>query len=103
MKSKATFLAIAFATTLFQPGSAQTITEFDGLQIEQGALPIELKGHKINLEVRIFRPAGPGPFPLVVINHGTPISISDARSVKLGFTQASEWFARRGFEVVVAL
>jgi dienelactone hydrolase len=38
-----------------------------------------------------------------VINHGTPVSIADARNEKLGFSSASAWFAGQGYVVVVAL
>jgi dienelactone hydrolase len=66
-------------------------------------LPIRLSGSTYNLEARVFRPPGSGPFPLVVINHGTPVSIRDAGSEKLGFTKAARWFVTQGFIVVVAL
>ena len=66
-------------------------------------LPIRLGRSAYNLAARVFRPVGPGPFPLVVINHGTPVSIRDAGEEKLGFTKAAHWFATQGFVVVVAL
>lgn len=82
---------------------AQITVEKDGLQVEQGALPVELRGRTLNLEARVFRPMGKGPFPLVLINHGTPNTGADARKMKLDFTQAAEWFGHQGFVVVVAL
>ena len=82
---------------------AQITIEKDGLQVEQGALPIELQGRALNLETRIFRPIGVGPFPLILINHGAPASSADARKMKLDFTQAAEWFGHQGFEVLIAL
>ena len=98
-------LCICLLTGLSMPSvaAAQAVTEINGIKIQTGALPITLDDRNFNLAVRVFNPQGGGPFPLVVINHGTPVSISDARSVKLGFTQASEWFARHGYIVVVAL
>jgi len=66
-------------------------------------LTIELGGHRFGLAARVFRPAGSGPFPLVVINHGTPVSIADARNTSLGYTPAAQWFAAQGYMVVVAL
>jgi dienelactone hydrolase len=91
------------SATAMRETQAQTTIEKDGLQVEQGALPIELQGREFNLEARIFRPVGVGPFPLILINHGTPTSSSDARKMKLDFTQAAEWFGHQGFEVLIAL
>ena len=82
---------------------AQITIEKDGLLVEQGALPIELQGRELNLETRIFRPMGAGPFPLILINHGAPNNTADARKMKLDFTQAAEWFGHQGFEVLIAL
>jgi dienelactone hydrolase len=66
-------------------------------------LTIRLSGRTFRLAARVFRPAGDGPFPLVVINHGTPVSLNDAASEKLGFTRAAQWFAAQGYVTVVAL
>jgi dienelactone hydrolase len=70
---------------------------------EMGWLKVPIDGRVFKLAVHVFRPPGAGPFPLVVINHGIPISISDARNQKLGFSAASVWFAGQGYVVVVAL
>ena len=86
-----------------KPATAQSEIKVDGLEVEQGSLPITVSGEKFNLEARVFHPPGNGPFPLVIINHGTPISIADAGAAKLGFTQAAEWFAHNGSVVVVPL
>jgi dienelactone hydrolase len=66
-------------------------------------LPIVIAGRSFRLAARVFHPVGLGPFPLVVINHGTPVSIRDARNARLGFTNAARWFAAQGYVVVVAL
>jgi dienelactone hydrolase len=73
------------------------------VSVQSGWLKTPIGDRTFNLAVRVFRPLGPGPFPLVVINHGTPVSIADARNEKLGFTAASAWFAGQGYVVVVAL
>jgi dienelactone hydrolase len=50
----------------------------------------------------VFRPSGPGPFPLVVINHGTAQTELRRGVLPLPeFAAASEWFVTRGFAVVV--
>ncbi len=70
--------------------------------VQTGWLKVPIGDRQYRLAVRVFRPSGPGPFPLVVINHGTPISIADARNEKLGFSIASAWFVGQGYVVVVA-
>lgn len=75
----------------------------DSASVQDQRLAIKLGDRDFSLAARVFRPAGPGPFPLVVINHGTPVSIADASRVKLGFSQAAQWFVSQGYAVVVAL
>jgi dienelactone hydrolase len=68
---------------------------------ETGWLQVPIAGRSFKLAAQIFRPTGAGPFPLVVINHGIPVSSADARKQKPGFGIASEWFAGQGYVVVV--
>lgn len=50
----------------------------------------------------VFRPAGHGPFPLVVINHGSVQNAAERRTfVQPVFAAASEFFVQRGFAVAV--
>jgi len=72
-----------------------------GITLETGWLEVPIDGRNFRLAMHLFHPAGEGPFPLVVINHGTPVSSADARSQKLGFTAASTWFAQQGYLVLV--
>jgi dienelactone hydrolase len=58
---------------------------------------------KVLLETMIYTPSGPGPFPLVTINHGKPAPGSDLRSEKPDFQKAAHWFVDRGFMVAVPL
>jgi dienelactone hydrolase len=66
-------------------------------------LAVSIDGHIFNLAARMFHPPGPGPFPLVIINHGTPVSLRDAAGEKLGYTNAARWFANQGYVVLVVL
>lgn len=66
-------------------------------------LAIALDGHDYDLAARIYRPVGAGPFPLVVINHGTPPDKSKLPNAKLGFARAARWFVAQGYMVIVAL
>ena len=66
-------------------------------------LPISLAGQGYDLAARIYRPSGAAPFPLVVINHGTPPDKTKLPDMKLGFARAARWFVGQGYMVVVAL
>jgi len=56
----------------------------------------------VQMRALVFRPPGEGPFPLVIINHGTVESAArrlDLRAPVYG--AAAEWFVGRGYAVVV--
>jgi dienelactone hydrolase len=56
----------------------------------------------VMMRTTLVRPAGPGPFPLVVINHGTTQNAERRRLLKApDFDAMAQWFARRGFAVAV--
>jgi dienelactone hydrolase len=56
----------------------------------------------VSMRALVFRPPGEGPFPLVVINHGTLQSMARRMSLSAPvFAAASRWFVERGFSVVV--
>ncbi|WP_323119699.1 dienelactone hydrolase family protein [Burkholderia alba] len=61
-------------------------------------IPVDTAG-TVTLEATIFKPDGPGPFPLVVFNHGkNPGDLHDQpRSRPLSFARE---FVRRGYAVV---
>lgn len=94
-----TTLALALLAQSWITEAANTDPPFN---FEAGSIKVPIDGREFRLAVHIFRPNGAGPFPLVVINHGTPVSIADARKQKPGFSAASTWFAEQGYLVVVA-
>jgi dienelactone hydrolase len=57
----------------------------------------------------VYLPHGPGlfpvdragPFPLAILNHGSPRSASDRPGMMVRYPSASAWFAARGFAVAV--
>jgi dienelactone hydrolase len=56
----------------------------------------------VMMRTTLFRPAGPGPFPLVVINHGTTQNAERRRRLDVpDFDSMAQWFVRRGFVVAV--
>lgn len=54
------------------------------------------------MRTMVFRPASGGPFPLVVINHGSVQNAAERRKfTQPVFAAASEFFVQRGFAVAV--
>jgi dienelactone hydrolase len=54
------------------------------------------------MRATVFRPPGPGPFPLLVMNHGTTQNAERRRLLPLPqFETLSHWFVQHGFAVVV--
>ncbi|UYC11258.1 dienelactone hydrolase family protein [Xanthomonas sp. CFBP 8445] len=77
------------------PAHAARVTDF--------RMPVVVQGVDYDLAARVYRPAGPGPFPLIVIHHGTPADKRKLADTRLGFARAARWFAAHGDMVVVAL
>ena len=79
-----------------------------GLREQVVQVPVRVEGlfgdKEVSLTATLYRPGGDGPFPLVVLNHGTPPHPSDR--VKIGryrrIPQTRE-FVRRGFAVIVPI
>jgi dienelactone hydrolase len=74
---------------------------------EQGAFRQQLwlvpsQDRSVLMRTVMFRPSGAGPFPLVVINHGS-VQNEDKRTEfqQPVFRAASEWFVQRGYAVAV--
>ena len=55
------------------------------------------------LETALYRPPGPGPFPLVTINHGVPSDKHFLRAAEPAFQAAAHWFVGQGYAVAVPL
>jgi len=53
-----------------------------------------------NMVATEFRPDGPGPFPLIVINHGTPRTSAENRYVTDVYKEHARLFAQLGFVVL---
>ena len=56
------------------------------------------------MRVRVFRPAGKGPFPLAIVNHGSPVDAAERLAMELPtFPSASNWLLARGYAVALPL
>jgi dipeptidyl aminopeptidase/acylaminoacyl peptidase len=58
---------------------------------------------RFTLEATLYRPAGPGPFPLVVISHGTPRDSRQRAGPRLRYNAQSWKFVSMGFAVVIPM
>jgi dienelactone hydrolase len=84
------------------PGPAEAPLGPDNQQLWW--VPIDTGAERSLLETTVYRPAGPGPFPLVTINHGKPRpSSTDPSAMRPNFSAAAHWFVERGFAVVVPM
>lgn len=67
-------------------------------------IPMAVKGFfgesRLKLAATEYKPAGDGPFPVLVINHGTPRSPSDFAKMQDRYARQAELFARHGFLVI---
>ena len=86
---------LAFA--LMRPDSCNGAeTQTPQIQEEVWALPLTQP-----TIAYVVRPAGPGPFPLAVMNHGVSLNARERSFFPLvEFRDAAMWFARRGYLVV---
>ncbi len=67
-------------------------------------VPIDAGAGQSLLETVVYRLSGPGPFPLVTINHGKPRpGNTDPSAMRPGFEAAAHWFVERGFAVAVPM
>jgi dienelactone hydrolase len=55
------------------------------------------------LDTMIYRPPGPGPFPLVTINHGVPGDKRRLRATEPAYQAAAHWWVTQGYAVAVPL
>lgn len=69
-------------------------------------IPVTLAGSSqpSRIEATLFRPDGSGPFPLAVLNHGSPRDPAERRvGGRMRFAPQSRWFTERGFAVLVPM
>lgn len=94
-------LAIALASAAF--GSAAQADALDPTVNEQIImLPVLENGSKLQFQTTIFKPAGEGPFPLLLMNHGKDRGEPHGQS-RDRFLAMSREFVRRGYAVVVPM
>jgi dienelactone hydrolase len=84
-----------------------TTSALADITVREIKIPMTVKGmfgdSHIRLSATEYRPEGDGPFPLLLINHGTPRSQADFATMKNNFAWQAQFFARRGFVVINTL
>src|SRR5689334_8552564 len=77
--------------------AAATAADYDRL-----TLSVPSPDRRTPMRTTVLRPKGAGPFPLVIVNHGsTQNATQRAKSPPPSYSTLSQWFVRRGY--VVAL
>jgi dienelactone hydrolase len=67
-------------------------------------LLIPAQDKRTQMRTILIRPAGPGPFPLVVINHGSVESAELRETLSLpAYEEPVRWFLRQGYVVALPL
>lgn len=94
-------LLVLILATALPPGAGAESLRRDALRIPLGAASGSAGS---SLEALVVRPDGPGPFPLAVINHGSPRDAAARRGMSANglLPQALE-FARRGWVAVAVM
>ncbi len=97
-------LVIFFSSVLFMsraaPLAGPQSAEQGAFRRQAWLVPSAQPG--VLMHTTVFRTPGPGPFPLVVINHGTTQNAERRRMLEApDFESMAQWFVRHGFVTAV--
>lgn len=98
-----------FLLALFPAASPAADEEIlPGLREQVVQVPVRTEGlfgdSEVNLTATLFRPRGDGPFPLVVLSHGTPPHAADRAKIgRFRRIPQTREFIKRGFAVIVPI
>src|SRR5262245_13635985 len=89
------WLATVPSPALAAPATVEAASqEIIGIRTRSGAV----------LQTRVLRPAGPGPFPLAVVSHGSPPDPAQRPAMQVPtYATASNWLLQRGYIVALPL
>lgn len=81
---------------------ASTVLAAPDVESEQVEVPLLLMGKTLYLDAMLYKPAGNGPFPGMVITHGTSRKVADRKKIEADdyFVKNSKLFAEMGFTVL---
>ncbi len=68
-------------------------------------IPTRVFGWEVSIQTTVFKPDGPGPFPLAIISHGVPFEkvLESEVKARSRFCSQSEEFVKRGFAVAIPM
>ncbi|MBA4329246.1 MAG: hypothetical protein C0428_13535 [Polaromonas sp.] len=97
--------AMVLATSAWAQAPAEPVRAAD---LREEVLHIAVKTQDLygkpaegNIPVTIFRPAGDGPFPLVIMNHGRPVKDKRGLLGRQRYEHLSRYLVRKGFVVMI--
>ena len=69
---------------------------------EQVAVPLELMGETLHLDAMLYKPPGNGPFPAMVITHGTSRKVEEREKIAADeyYVKNANLFAQMGISVL---
>lgn len=97
-------LAAGLLAAQAQPAATPAATEpAQAVGLDEHIIELKLLGPQpVTLQTTLFKPPGPGPFPLVLINHGK--SLGDPRQQpRARYLHAAKRFVERGYLVAVPM
>ena len=102
---RALIRALVFLCCALAGQSGQTQTPARGAaDLLEEHVRIPVPGQAYTVAATILRPVGPGPYGVVVLNHGVPGSAeARARVTSLDFRDSAPVFARHGYAVIMPL
>jgi len=88
--------ASAAAQTAPQPQTPEDLAQHRQLWL------LSIPGERVRMHAYVFRPPGPGPFPLAVINHGSIQAGPVREKYRMPeYSIATQWLLDRGYAVVL--
>ena len=97
-----TTLGFIVCLTLMPTRAAEHVQLLDYRLNEQIVQVPAGKGGRVRLQTTMFRPDGPGPFPLVIINHGKDAG-APSQQARDRFIYMATAFVKRGYAVMVPM
>jgi dienelactone hydrolase len=86
------------------PAIANPEASYFGPRLIEEQVRIPVNGGQRSVAATVLRPEGPGPYGVVVLNHGVPVSeVERLRTSAADFNATAPIFARRGYVVVMPL
>jgi dienelactone hydrolase len=86
------------------PAQADPEAAWFGPRLIQEEVRVPVDGGRRSVAATLLRPDGPGPYGVVVLNHGVPVGDAERmRTSAADFQATAPIFARRGYVVVMPL